>query len=103
MSTIDALTDIYVIRMYYGANDLRQQANALLAMISINMIIQITLVLAQYQKKSWKVKLKEVLVCLLFLRPAVDAFRVSTNYKDDSVPVDPLTEMIANKVRVLSV
>jgi len=36
-----------------------------------------------YQKKSWVSRLKEVMICLLFLRPAVDAYRVSTNHKDE--------------------
>jgi len=53
LSTPDAATDIYVISTYYQSNALFGQANALLAMISTNMIFQIGLVLAQYQKKSW--------------------------------------------------
>ena len=63
------------------------------------MVWQIIVALNQYKKKSWGVKVKEVLICLFFLRPAVDAFRVSTNYKDSREAFDPLTEMTLNKVR----
>ena len=100
LSMLDAVTDIYVIVTYYNTEGLRGQANAMLAMIATNMGIQILVVLGQYKKKSWKVKVKEVLICLFLLRPIVDAYRVSTNQEDNESTVDPLLEMIANKVRL---
>ena len=100
LSMLDAVTDLYVISKYYSTVGLRGQANAMLAMIVTNMGIQITTVLGQYKKKSWGVKVKEVLICLFFLRPAVDAYRVSSNYKDSETTIDPLVEMIINKVRL---
>ena len=99
LSMLDAATDTYVISKYYNTEGLRGQANAMLAMIVANMGFQIVCVLAQYKKKSWGVKVKEVLICLFFLRPGVDAFRVSTNHKDSEATVDPLFEMMVNKVR----
>ena len=99
LSMLDAVTDIYIITKYYNTEGLRGQANAMLAMIATNMGIQILNVLGQYKKKSWGVKAKEVLFCLFFLRPAVDAFRVSTNHEDSEITIDPLLEMIFNKVR----
>ena len=99
LSTIDGVTDIYVINTYYNTKTLRGQANMLLGMIIVNMIIQLLFVLAQYKHKNWKVKVREALICLFFLRPAVDAFRVSTNHEDAEATVGSLTEMITNKVR----
>ena len=99
LSMLDAATDIFVISKYYNTEGLRGQANAMLAMIATNMVGQIIILLAQYKKKSWKVKAKEILISLFFLRPAVDAYRVSTNYEDSESTVDPLAEMIFNKVR----
>ena len=98
MSTLDAVTDIYIISKYYNTEGLRGQANAMLAMIGTNMGIQIFVVIALYRKKSWKVKVKEVLICLFLLRPIVDAYRVSINQEDIESTVDPLAEMIFNKV-----
>ena len=102
LSTIDAMTDIYIIRTYYKTEGLQGQGNALLAMVSINMLIQLLFVLAQYKKKSRKKKMLEMMICLLFLRPAVDAHRVSTNHEDRDATIDPLVEMIINKVRETS-
>jgi len=52
ISTIDAATDIYVITTYYQSPALVGQANALLAMITTNLAIQITLVLGQYKRRA---------------------------------------------------
>ena len=99
LSMLDAVTDIFVIFSYYKTKALHGQANVMLAMVVTNMGFQIIVVLAQYRKKSWHVKMKEVLITLFFLRPAVDAYRVSTNHKDNEATIDPLLEMICNKVR----
>ena len=99
LSSVDAATDIYVVGTYYSEG-LNGQANAMLGMIIANLFIQILVVLAQYQKKSLAVKLKEALITLLFLRPIVDAYRISTNHDDEETTVDPLYEMLINKVRI---
>ena len=96
---MDAATDIYVVGTYYNKG-LSTQANAMLGMISANLIIQLLIVFAVYQKKRWTVKLKEALITLLFLRPIVDAYRVGTNVEDEEATVDPLAEMFFNKVRI---
>ena len=98
LSMLDAVTDIYIISKYYNTEGLRGQSNAMVVMIVTNMGIQILVLLAQYKKKSWGVKVKEVLICLFFLRPVVDAFRVSMNHKDNEVTFDPLVEIMFNKV-----
>ena len=98
LSSVDAATDIYVVRTYYREG-LHGQANAMLGMICANLAIQLLIVIGQYQNKRWTVKLKEAWITLLFLRPIVDAFRISTNHDDDKTTIDPLAEMIMNKVR----
>ena len=100
LSVIDAATDVYVIALYY-TQDLTEQANVMLSMILVNVGLQIAFALIQYKKKSFKVKLLEVIVCILFLRPAVDAYRVSTNYNDSDVILESIKEMMGNKVRFL--
>ena len=95
---MDAATDIYVVGTYYSEG-LNGKANMMLGMISTNLIIQLLIVLGQYQKKRWTVKLKEALITLLFLRPTVDAYRVGTNVEDEEATVDTLSEMFFNKVR----
>ena len=97
LSTADAATDVYVVGTYYSEG-LDGKANAMLAMIGLNVGMQILVVFAQYQKKSWIVKLREVLFCLLCLRPVVDAFRVSTNHDDEELLLGAEVETVANKV-----
>ena len=97
LSMLDAGTDIYTISTYYQSDKLTWQANAMLAMVSINMGVQVLNVLANYQKHPWQTKVKEILICLTFLRPAVDAYRVSTNHEDKMATVNPLQEMMSNK------
>ena len=89
LSSVDAATDIYVVGKYYSEG-LNTQANAMLGMISANLIIQLLTVLAVYQRKRWTVKLKEVMITLLFLRPIVDAYRMSTAHDDGETTVDSL-------------
>ena len=96
LSTVDATTDIYVLTTYYQSG-LVGKASSLLAMILTNTFIQLLVVAVQCKKKSWKVKIRELFVTLLFLRPAVDAYRVSTNYEEEKSSLDPLYEMIVNK------
>ena len=98
LSSVDAATDIYVVGTYYREG-LHGQASAMLGMISANLIMQLLVGLALHKKKSWTAKLKEVLITLLFLRPIVDAYRVSSNNVDMGAAYDQLSEMVGNKVR----
>jgi len=97
LSTTDAVTDIYVISTYYKSEELYGQANAMLAMLLVNMIFQLITVYIQYNRKSWLVIGKEALITMAFLRPAVDAYKVSTNHEDKEVGMDQLSEMVINK------
>jgi len=96
LSTIDATTDIYTLYTYWTAG-LKGQAMVLLAMIATNLGIQILVILAQYKNKSWKRKFWEIIITLTFLRPIVDAYRVSTNHEDEEATVDQLSELCFNK------
>jgi len=97
LSTTDAVTDIYVIRKYYQSAELYGQANAMLVMLLGNIIVQLVVVYSQYRRKSWLVVGKETLITMAFLRPAVDAYRVSTNHEDEEANMDQLSEMMINK------
>jgi len=96
LSTMDATTDIYTLHTYWTSG-LKGQAMVLLAMILANLGVQILVILVQYKSKSWKRKLWEIVITLTFLRPAVDAYRVSTNHEDEEVTVDQLAELCFNK------
>ena len=76
ISTIDAATDIYVVVTYLQSAHLYTQAYTLITMISINMSIQLLVAYGQNLQKNWAVKVYEMVLCLMFLRPVVDAYRV---------------------------
>ena len=57
------------------------------------MVVQLSAVAGQYKNKSLLIKLQECLICLFFLRPAVDAYRISTNHTDDDATWDQLSEV----------
>jgi len=97
LSMSDGATDIFVIMNYFKNTELHGQANALIIMVSLSMFAQLAFVMATYARKSLGVKLRELLITLLLLRPAVDAYRISTNHEDGETPIDPLAEMIMNK------
>ena len=103
-STLDAITDIYVIFTYYKTDALKARANLLIAMICLNILLQISVGYVQYKKKSITVQLQELLITLLFLRPAVDAYRVNTtnNEAEGSTIFEPMYEMFANKYSELA-
>ena len=96
LSIVDGLTDVYVIGTYYSQG-LNSQANTLLSMILLNVASQLSGALIQHKKKGWKDKTKEVLAIIFFMRPAVDAYRVSTNVNDSNAVVDSMLEMMFNK------
>jgi len=69
----------------------------MLAMITTNLVVQIFCVFAQYKEKSVSVRVREALITLTFLRPAIDAYRVSTTHEDDEATYGSLSEMVINK------
>jgi len=93
LSMSDAATDIYVISTYYGKEELVGQANVFLVMILSNIFVQMVIVMSMYQRSGWRVMLREFLITLMFLRPAVDAYRVVTNKENDLSAADPLPEV----------
>jgi len=74
LSITDGVTNIYVLTQYYQNDALVGQANILLAMILTNILLQLISVFLLGQKKSLAVNLREALITLFFLRPAVDAY-----------------------------
>jgi len=97
LSMSDAATDIYVISTYYGKEELVGQANVFLAMILSNIFVQMVIVMSMYQRSGWRVILRELLITLSFLRPAVDAYRVVAN-KENDLSADPLAEVSSAKL-----
>jgi len=99
---MDAATDLYTITTYYKSPEIVSQAIALLAMVLLNLFIQTLIVYGTNKKTSGKKVLKEVMITLFFLRPAVNAYRVCTNHTDGDSTVESLDFMILNKCTELA-
>jgi len=96
LTTVDTMTDVFIIYLYHE-NGLHSNANTMITMISINMLLQLIFMFATYKKKGWRAALKEGLITLLFLRPFVDAWRVHNKHDDAETNLEPLQEMGINK------
>ena len=100
LSTIDAATDIITITTYFK-NGLGGRAIALLVMIGLNLATQVTMTTLQ-MRGGWKGWVKEVLICVFFMKPAVDAYRVSANKGLNDGVVDTFMEMLCFKCAELA-
>ena len=65
LTTVDTMTDIYMVYLYHE-NGLHSDANTMIAMIATNTFIQLLIVLAVYNKKSWKTVLNEIIAIIVF-------------------------------------
>ena len=81
----------------YFSEGLDDSAITMMTMLATNTFIQIIIVFAFYQKKSWKRQAQELLITIFFLRPFVDCYRVKANVKDDTMSLDAAAEMFVNK------
>ena len=96
LSIMDMITDIFVIRDYLRIGD-TTSAHTLMAMIGLSISLQLILAYVQNRKKSKWVILRELLIVLSGLKPAVDAYRVATDYESELNTFDPLMDMSLGK------
>ena len=96
LSTIDAITDCYVVGTYFNEG-LHGKALTMLSLLSANIFIQLLFVVIQYQRRGIRVILKECLITLLLLRPLFDAYRLSSHGEEQEHLVVNEVETVANK------
>jgi len=82
LSLLDMLSDIYMVTWYFRTEDEASMAVMLLAMIALNLIMQVFLVIVQNHKKPSKLP-KEILIALSGLKPGYDAARVVSGSKEE--------------------
>ncbi|GMI25822.1 hypothetical protein TeGR_g8117 [Tetraparma gracilis] len=100
VSAADALSDAYMINVFYVTGNVRA-AKGLLAMVGANVAWQTLLVYMQTQglkKNKWRTAFFEMLTVVFFVKPGIDAHRVASG--EEQIPgaaMTPLTEMIYTK------
>ena len=98
LSILDMATDIFVMWVYMGKEETKGYGDSLLGMIVAGMVLQLVLVFAQNKKTPLKM-LKEMLIVMLGVKPAVDCYRVCAGHEmQQHHAVDPQTELVATKM-----
>ena len=92
----DMITDLSVIISYLN-NGEAKQAYSLMAMMSLSIVIQLLIAYIQNRKKGKWALIRELLIVLSGLKPAVDAYRIATGYEDELSTLDPLLDMSVGK------
>ena len=90
------ITDVSVIISYLDNGDTKQ-AYSLMGMMGLSISLQLVLAYVQNRKKSKWALIRELLIVLSGLKPAVDAYRVATGYESEFSTLDPLMDMSAGK------
>ena len=97
LSVLDMTTDIYSTTMFFN-QDREGFAYATMAMVGLNILVQLLVVYGQNRRRGWRVVLLEVVFVLSFLKPAVDAYRVCTGAEfETGALMSPMIEMIVVK------
>ena len=100
LSLLDIITDIYMIYQYLTSKEERQAIFGFinLGMVAASLFFQLVIIYGQNHKKGMKKVAYEMLTVLLFIKPAVDAFRVASGADpEEGSAIDPMTELAATK------
>jgi hypothetical protein len=98
LSTLDLLTDLYMIYTYATTEGQQGTALSLAIMVGMCLLGQLCLVLIQTRKGPRRVMLKEMLIVLSGLKPGWEAARVA-NGAEQSVhtTMDPETVLVCTR------
>ena len=98
VSIADTVSDVIMVVSFLSAG-LTSAAYGTIAMVGLNMLLQIAVAVAQNKHRGWLAVAYEVGIVLCFLRAPVDAYRVASGQKrQPGDPVDPLIVLTAGKV-----
>ena len=100
LSLLDIITDIYMIYQYLTSEEKTQAIFGYInaGMVAASVLVQLGVVYAQNHKKGTKKLASEILTVLLFIKPAVDAFRVASGVEtEEGSALDPMVELVTSK------
>ena len=100
LSLLDIITDIYMIYQYLTSEEEGQATFGFInaGMVVASMLFQLGVVFAQNHKKGMKKLAYEALTVILFIKPAVDAFRVANGTEtEEGSAFDPMVELVTTK------
>ena len=100
LSLLDIITDIYMIYQFLTSKDEGQAIFGFinLGMVAASLFFQLVIIYGQNHKKGMKKVASEMLTVLLFIKPAVDAFRVANGADpEEGSAISPMAELAATK------
>jgi hypothetical protein len=98
VSITDMISDVIMVVRFLSAGQ-TGAAYGTIAMVGLNMLLQIAVAVAQTKHRGWLAVAYEVGIVLCFLRAPVDAYRVASGQeKHAGDPVDPLVMLTVGKV-----
>ena len=102
LSLVDISTDAFMISVYTGTEETMPLAILNIGMITLNLLLQASLVIYQHHKRPHLIW-KELLAVFLCAKPALDAHRVASGKERDEEGehLTPLMELTADKIAEL--
>ncbi len=98
VSIADTVSDVLMVVSFFSAGQIGA-AYGTIAMVGLNMMLQIAVTLFQTKRRGWVAVAYEVGIVLCFLKAPVDAYRVASGHKrQQGDPVDPLNMLMIGKV-----
>ncbi|GMI13543.1 hypothetical protein TrLO_g6791 [Triparma laevis f. longispina] len=100
LSIVDVATDIFMAWTYFDSEeeDARQFGISICIMLGLSIAAQSVIAIVQNKKKNILVILRELLYVISFIKPGVDAARVSSEREDPDLTFDVMTELIMHRI-----
>jgi hypothetical protein len=99
LSTMDLLTDVYMICMYATTEGQQGTALSLGIMVGLCMLVQLSLVWMQNHKGPRRVMLKEMLIVLTGIAPGIHAMHVANGAQQaEHATIGPELELTATRI-----
>jgi hypothetical protein len=98
VSIADTVSDVLMVVSFFSAGQIGA-AYGTIAMVGLNMLLQIVVAVAQTKRRGLLAVAYEVGIVLCFLKAPVDAYRVASGQKQQQGdPLDPFSMLLFGKV-----
>jgi hypothetical protein len=93
----DTVSDVLMVVSFLSSGRIGA-AYGTIAMVGLNMLLQIVVTVAQTKHRGWLTVAYEVGIVLCFLKPPVDAYRVASGQQQEQGdPIDPMNMLAIGK------
>mgnify|MGYP006101354529 CR=1 FL=1 len=97
LSVLDALSDTYMISVFWKEEATRSVAHGLLACLSTNLACQSLITYLQHKHEGVVGLARELVFVFSFIKPGVDAYRVANFKEQGEEPLSAMTVLTVSK------